>query len=129
MRVLVIDDDQMVANSIGNFLKFSMEHTVEICFNGVDAVNAASSRYFDLIICDLKMPDFDGFSIFNQINKPDRDCPEFILVSGFFTSKNLEAARNMGIKYCMKKPVQITQLITIIYDIIRNKQMRYSNEI
>ncbi len=59
MKILVVDDEKLLVKGI----KFNLEnegYTVDACYDGEEAVAAARTGGYDLIILDLMMPKKDG---------------------------------------------------------------------
>jgi len=57
LRILIVDDDALVARSLGRILS---EHDVDLADSGAAAQRAIESTRYDLVICDLMMPDLHG---------------------------------------------------------------------
>ena len=70
-KLLVIDDDVLVGTSIRRLL--SVEHEVTVVTHGQAALDKlAAGERFDLVLCDLMMPDLTGMDVFEAI---ERDHP------------------------------------------------------
>ncbi len=66
MKILVVDDEKLLVKGI----KFNLEnegYTVDVCYDGEDAVNMARSGEYGLIILDLMMPKKDGLQACQEI--------------------------------------------------------------
>lgn len=68
-HVLIVDDDAMVAALLKETLEH--DHSVTIAANGHEALQAlaASEDAFDLILCDLIMPNMSGIELYRQLSK------------------------------------------------------------
>jgi CheY-like chemotaxis protein len=58
-RILVVDDDKLVAWVLGELLKL-LGYDPTVCISPRLALELLDSRHFDLIMCDWHMPDMDG---------------------------------------------------------------------
>ena len=63
MQILVLDDEPMVAKTLGRVLK---SHQITITEHVEHALEILSERPFDLIFCDLMMPGKSGVDFFNE---------------------------------------------------------------
>ena len=66
MKILVVDDEKLLVKGI----KFNLEnegYSVDVCYDGEDAVNMARSGEYSLIILDLMMPKKDGLQACQEI--------------------------------------------------------------
>jgi signal transduction histidine kinase len=85
-RLLVVDDEPMVGRAIRRML--GKEHDVVLAGRGSDAIDAIKGgEHFDVILCDLMMPDVTGMDLFEVLS---RDMPAeadriIFLTGGAFT--------------------------------------------
>ncbi len=76
--VLVIDDSTMVLKFIRRGLT-EQGHVVEITDSGSSGIELARSGRFDVVVCDLHMPEIDGRAVIREIAAIDPDLPVVIL--------------------------------------------------
>ncbi len=80
LRILVVDDEPLVCEGIRRALK---NHEVTVASSGAEAVRLCTSSGFDLVLCDVMMPEVSGSDVFNQVR---RVCPElaarFVFMTG-----------------------------------------------
>lgn len=67
-NILVVDDEQSIADLIGVYLK-SENYNIFKFYNGKDAIKCIDSEKIDLAILDVMLPDMDGFSICQHIRE------------------------------------------------------------
>lgn len=79
MRVLLVDDDALVAEVIAAVLE-DQGAEVFVCSDAREALTLNRGR-FDLIISDMKMPEISGLDLCRQL-RADGDKTPFILLSG-----------------------------------------------
>jgi len=118
-KVLVIDDEPMVARALGRSL--AQEHDVTIVFDAEDAQQrvAAGERY-DVIICDLMMPQMTGMDLHAVLLRaaPDQAAKMVFLTGGAFTQGArtfLDEVPNQRIE----KPFDGQHIRSIVNDRIR----------
>lgn len=76
-RLLIVDDEDKIRELIIKYAQFE-GHEVETASNGMEAIDIALSKPFDLIIMDAMMPELDGFSSVKEIRKKS-DVPVLML--------------------------------------------------
>jgi len=67
-KILIVDDEEMIRRLISKYAVFE-GHTFKEASDGIEAVNMCRNESFDIIICDIMMPELDGFSACREIRK------------------------------------------------------------
>ncbi|MFM6158592.1 MAG: response regulator transcription factor, partial [Sphaerospermopsis kisseleviana] len=67
-NILIIEDEVEIRNNIQEILELSEFDTL-IAENGLQGVQLAKDKHPDLIICDLMMPELDGYSVLTQLRQ------------------------------------------------------------
>lgn len=103
IRVLVIDDDLIARDLVANALRPEGFEVVTAA-SGDEGLALAHERPPDLVICDLLMPDMDGFEVVNRLADSDmpKDVPILILTGQELTSADRERL-NGKVAYIMQK--------------------------
>jgi signal transduction histidine kinase len=90
-RVLVVDDDRMVGVSV--FRLLSSEHDVTVTSSAAEALEQLESRgEFDVILCDLMMPDMTGMDLYEELfrRSPETARRVLFITGGAFTPRARE---------------------------------------
>jgi DNA-binding response OmpR family regulator len=80
MRVLVIDDDRELLDSLALVLA-AQGHAAVTATGGRTGLALATTERFDAIVCDINMPDLDGFSICRTLRASGNRTPLVLLTS------------------------------------------------
>jgi PAS domain S-box-containing protein len=101
-KVLIIDDEALAAKALGRILR---EHQVEIAEHALSGLNLALERDYDIIFCDLMMPELSGMAVFAEVERvrPPTARRMVFITGGTFT----EEARNFANRHaerCLFKP-------------------------
>jgi signal transduction histidine kinase len=113
LRVLVIDDDPLVARALGRLLK---GHEVTTVDRGGDALRLlAEGARFDIILCDLMMPELTGADVYHQVAALGLDIERQIvfLTGGAFTERMRTFLDNVP-NACLEKPLRIEHLEALL---------------
>jgi CheY-like chemotaxis protein len=102
-RVLVIDDDESVARSLGRLLG---DHEVEVVTEGTIALERLLARdnVYDLVLCDLAMPGLPGAEIFAEVERraPDAASRFVFITGGAIDTAARELLARQGTRYLVK---------------------------
>ncbi len=110
LRILVVDDEVAICNILDKFLSRS-GHNVKVVDNGADAISIIKTEDFDLVLCDLSMPDVYGFEVIITINKLDKR-PKLGIITGWEEVINKE--KNIKFDFVFKKPFELSMLTQYI---------------
>jgi len=80
-RILVVDDDADVRELIE--LALSSGHEVDSVESGRAALQRLAHHTYDLIVCDLHMPDRDGPAVYRALARRPPPRPAFLFVTGY----------------------------------------------
>ena len=109
-RILVADDDRVVRGSLAAVLE-SENFTVNEARNGVEAVTHAIKHLPDLVLLDINMPHWDGWTAFCQLDRVTPLLPVIVITAR--PNQYLKAVR-MGVDAFMEKPLNIPMLVRAI---------------
>ena len=107
LQVLVVDDHSVNRDYMQALLSH-FGHTVRLCSNGREAIEAAAQGAFDIVLMDLHMPHIDGFDAARAIRKlpaPAGRMPIVALSADAFRETR-EATKRVGMNDFLAKPVQ-----------------------
>ncbi|RJQ36978.1 DNA-binding response regulator [Candidatus Microgenomates bacterium] len=80
MRILIIEDEHKIANSIKQGLEQEL-YAVDVIYDGAKGCDFAVSEDHDLIVLDLLLPSMDGIQICSQLRKTGKHTPILILTA------------------------------------------------
>ena len=117
-RIMVVDDEKSIIDSIEEFLK-DYGFKVTTFSNGADAFEEFEKfpNDFDLVITDMTMPRMTGDRLSANILKIRKDIP-IILCSGYSENISEEKAVEIGIKKYVQKPIDSQRLMSLIRELL-----------
>ena len=122
-RIMVVDDE----SDLTLFYSMSLEYQgfkVEAFNDPRKALLNFKPDYYDLVVLDIKMPDMDGFELYNEILKIDSKANVcFLTASELYYKEFREKEYNaMDKNLFIRKPIRNEELIKEIYRLIENKK-------
>src|SRR3989304_2180520 len=109
-RILIIDDDGALQRMIRTIVE-SAGHSAASVGNGPDGLKALRAGPFDLVICDVMMPDMDGYDVARRI-RADPQTKDVLLLTLTARAQavDYDAAMEAGADAFLAKPVSPQQL-------------------
>lgn len=111
-RVLVVDDNQDVANATAALLQLR-GFDVEVAYNGRSAIEKAKRLAPDFLILDLTLPDIDGYAVAARLRSEGMADTSLIAVSGQAPIDD-QIWRDLNFADYLIKPVDHEALISLI---------------
>ena len=120
MRVLLIEDDSSIAQSIELMLK-TESFNVYTTDLGEEGVDLGRLYDYDIILLDLNLPDMSGFEVLRSLRVSKVRTPILIL-SGLASIEHKVKGLGFGADDYMTKPFHKTELIARVHAIVRRSQ-------
>ena len=111
-RILVVDDDQVIVETITAALEED-PHNYEVisAADGFEAGIQVGHFKPDLLILDIMMPDIDGYEVCNTIKSSENTKHiKIIVLSGYLDEENYRKMREFGADVCFSKPLPLDKL-------------------
>ena len=124
-RVLLVDDEPMLLNSLCELLKGRGYHLVTAS-TGSEAILHLEKMKFDLALLDLRLPDYSGHEIMDFINANGIDM-KVIVVSGDTGIDAAIGALKRGAYDYLRKPYTREELLTTVDNALRQKRLENEN--
>ena len=127
ISILLVEDDLMAANLLHQSLSKSFRvRSVNTC---KEAILSARKNQYDVIICDLHLPDCSGFEVLKEIrtNRMTMDS-FFILITGSFSDSEQLEGQSQGVDQYVTKPVSAEMIKLLIKNQFTLIQQRAGNK-
>ncbi len=122
-RVLIIDDDKDVGNLFKIYLEKSGEYQIDAYTDPVDALYYFKKDLYDLVLLDLKMPQIDGISMYQQLKKVDNNNSICLITADIVNLEQLKTKIPNIEKYVIYKPTLLRNLKDKIDSLLLEKNM------
>jgi len=113
-RVLLVEDEELVAGSVIEILKHG-GHQTHLIRDGAEAWKHLAENLvsYDLLIIDVNLPGINGVEIVSRLR--EREFPgRILMLSGRFTSSDMSALTRLGIDRSLTKPFNVQQLLEAV---------------
>lgn len=117
MRILVVEDEHKVANSLKKGLE-QESFAVDVAFTGNDGFDLAATEDYDLIILDLLLPGMSGVEICKKLREQGKHVPVLMLTAKGQLADKVEGL-NAGADDYLVKPFAFEELLARVRALIR----------
>ncbi|MBL7996760.1 response regulator [bacterium] len=112
-KILVIDDEQVIIDAVTKICSLE-NHQVDFALGVRSAIDKISQSYYSIIICDIMMPDGDGFQILDELRNRNVDSA-LIMMTGYSTVENAVNSLYQGAVDFIPKPFTVDELLSSIF--------------
>lgn len=127
VRVLVVDDESAIADTIAKILSLSGYPAVS-AYDGNDALEIALMRPPEMLITDVALPGMNGIELAMTVKRIYPDCKILLFSGQAATSDLLATAGRAGHHFTLlNKPVPPQDLLTIVAQNLNTKNARAAN--
>jgi CRP-like cAMP-binding protein/AmiR/NasT family two-component response regulator len=121
IKVLIIEDNTDIRENIVEILELA-GYTVFAAPNGKAGVDLALKNLPDIILCDIMMPELDGYGVLYMINKnPELSAVPFIFLTAKAERVDFRKGMEMGADDYLTKPFDDMELLTAIESRLKKK--------
>ncbi len=117
MRILVVDDDRAVRESLRRSLAFN-GYTVDLAEDGVEALEAITNERPDALVLDVMMPRLDGLEVCRQLRSTGDDLPILVLTARDTVSERVSGL-DAGADDYLPKPFALEELLARLRALLR----------
>ena len=125
-KILVIDDERAIRNTLKEILEFE-GYTVDVAENGRAGLDMALATKYDLIYTDIKMPEMDGMEVLQSYRKTQQEQggeeAPVVMISGHGTVENAVEALKSGAYDFIVKPLDLNRLLVTTQRALEHKSL------
>lgn len=123
-KVLIIEDNNDIRENVVEILELA-GYTVFAASNGRAGVDQASKNIPDIILCDIMMPELDGYGVLYMLSKsPQTAAIPFIFLTAKAERTDLRKGMEMGADDYLTKPFDDMDLLNAIESRLKKKEMQ-----
>ena len=120
MRILVVEDEHRIANSIKKGLE-QERYAVDVAYTGANGYDLASTEDYDLIILDIMLPEMNGIEICKELRKNKIHIPILMLTAKGQTENKVQGL-DAGADDYMTKPFSFDELLARVRALTRRQR-------
>jgi two-component system response regulator AtoC len=120
-RILIADDDQAIRGLLKDFLGGEGYETIE-ARSGKEVLQAAGAASPDLMLLDLRMPDWDGMEVMRRLKERDLSVP-VVLMTAYGTSSSAIQAMQLGAFDYITKPFELEDVLLTVQRFFEHEQL------
>jgi DNA-binding NtrC family response regulator len=126
-KILVIDDERSIRNALLEILEYE-KFEVELAENGPEGLEKFSANNFDIVLCDIKMPEMDGIEVLEKIFETGKDV-QVIMISGHGNVENAVEAIKKGAYDFIEKPLDLNRLLITVRNALDKTSLASENKV
>lgn len=131
-KILIIDDEKLIRLGVKAMIerKEKNYYDITLCSNGKEALELVSKEIFNIIITDIRMPQMDGITFIQKLQKY-KNKPAIIILTGYDDFNYALEALKCGAKNYLLKPIKREELYSSLDKIeeeIKNIEELYKKE-
>lgn len=112
MKILIVDDERAIRNSLSEILS-DEGYNVEVAEDGPTAIEMAEKERYDVIFCDIKMPNMEGTEVLEKLRKDGIDSA-IIMISGHGDIETAVECIKKGAFDFIQKPLDLNRILITI---------------
>lgn len=126
-RICLIEDDLIMGEALSD--RFALEdYQCDWFKTGTEAIKALSHAPYDVVICDIQLPDINGEDLFKQLKATETTLPHFIFTTGYGTIDRAVRLLKLGAQDYLTKPLDIRALLKSVESLCSRSQCNVTRE-
>jgi CheY-like chemotaxis protein len=111
LRILVVEDHSETLQALSRLLSH-FGHEISVADRAQSALNAIESKEFDVVLCDIALPDGNGYDVIAEAKR--KRSVKAVAISGFAATEDIERGRRAGFDFYLGKPVDFHELRSVL---------------
>jgi CheY-like chemotaxis protein len=111
LRILVVEDHSETLQALSRLLSH-FGHEISLADGAQNALNIINSKEFDVVLCDIALPDGSGYDVIAQAKR--RRPIKAVAITGFAATEDIERGKKAGFDFHLTKPVDFHELRAVL---------------
>jgi CheY-like chemotaxis protein len=117
MKALVIDDEQLLRDLLGEFLEL-LGHEADLAADGHEGLARFDPRVHQVVLTDFVMPGLNGFEVADAIRARGCRTP-IVMISGYAEPNDQQRAVQAGLRF-VRKPITFAQFEAMMAEVVEH---------
>src|SRR5690554_3745958 len=127
-KILIVEDEAAIRRVLSKILLEEDEnYQIDEATDGLEALEKIKKEDFDLVLCDIKMPKFDGVEVLEATKKIKPDTP-FVMISGHGDLETAVNTMRLGAFDYISKPPDLNRLLHTVRLALDRKELVVENK-
>jgi DNA-binding response OmpR family regulator len=127
IKILIVDDDRVVADVLRDLLSENGERAVDVCYDGLSAIETIQKNLYDLLIVDLVMPRVGGLDLLKYSKKVNPDIV-VVIITGYASLETAIMAIKEGAYDYIRKPCNLEEIRIVVKNAIDRIRLNRENK-
>ncbi len=111
LRILVVEDHSDTLQALSRLLSH-FGHEISLADTAENALNMLESKEFDVVLCDIALPDGNGYDVIAQAKR--RRSVKAVALTGFSATEDIQRGKEAGFDFHLTKPVDFHELRAVL---------------
>jgi CheY-like chemotaxis protein len=111
LRILVVEDHSETQQALSRLLTH-FGHEISVADSAQDALHIIDSREFDVVLCDIALPDGNGYDVIAEAKR--RRPLKAVALTGFAATEDIQRGKAAGFDFHLAKPVDFHELRSVL---------------
>ncbi len=111
LRILVVEDHGDTLQALSRLLTH-FGHEISVAEGAQSAQEIIDSKEFDVVLCDIALPDGDGYDLIAEVKR--KRPVKAVAITGFGTEEDIRRGKEAGFDFHLVKPVDFHELRTVL---------------
>jgi two-component system response regulator AtoC len=125
-QLLIVDDEENMRHMLSAFLR-KHNYEADMAENGADALKRLRDHLYDVVLCDIRMPEMDGMTFLKKMAEEKLTAATVIMMSAYGTIDDAVEAMKMGAYDYVSKPFKPDEILLALKKAEERERLRREN--
>ncbi len=123
LQILLVEDHHDTARTMARLLT-TLGHCATVAHSKADALRAAAEQRFDLLICDIGLPDGSGLDLLGEISHGQAPA-HAVALTGYGMEEDVQRSRAAGFEEHLIKPINFDRIVSLLQKVAADARVHH----